>query len=250
MKESILAKSLKDFLSKKFLFMSLAPLIVPILVLGGIFIYGSGELVTLLHQGASTGDFSYLDESAYPTLTYLLGFSVVQWLIVTLFVVFGTLSTILVSLIIAVITVGLLTPTIVKTIRKKSYLHVEKGKEDNLFVSLLNVFKIFMKFILLFLCTLPFLLLPFVNVMIFQLPFFYLFYKLMMYDMISVGMSKNTLEVIEKHKFYLIFVLILFFLVSLVPLLGLLLQVFFVVYLSHFILSKSQLIVSTSNTDK
>ena len=241
MKDTIIAKAVNDFFSGKFLFMSLAPFVVPVLVLGGFFIYGSSELITLLQDGASSGDFSYIDEKAYPTLTYILGFTVIHWLIMSLFVVFGTLGTVLLSLIIAVITVGLLTPAIVSSVRKKHYGHIEADKEHNLFFSLWTIIKIFMKFIFLFLCTLPFLLLPFVNFMIFQLPFFYLFYKLMMYDLISVGISSDVLKIMEENRLYLFVVMALFFFLSLIPLFGLLLQVFFVVYLSHFILSKSTL---------
>ncbi|WP_458700112.1 EI24 domain-containing protein [Sulfurospirillum sp. 1307] len=247
MSETVLAKSLKDFFSGRFLFISLAPFIVPILILGGFFIYGSSEFIDLLNQGASTGDFSFIDESVHPTIAYLLTFSIIHWLIMTLFVVVGTFGVVLISLIIAVITVGLLTPFIVSSIRKRHYPHIREGSEDSLFKSLWNIFIIFLKFILLFLCTLPFLLLPFVNFMIFQVPFFYLFYQLMVYDLLSVGVSEDAKKIVEENKISLLIILLIFFFLSLIPMFGLLLQVFFVVYLSHFILSKSRTFVEKSN---
>ena len=247
MSESVFAKAIRDFFSGKFLFLSLAPFVVPFIVLGGLLIYGSGELLGLLHQGASSGDFSFIDESAYPTLSYLLTFSIVHWLITALFLVAGTLGLVLVSLIIAVITVGFLTPYIVKSIRKSSYPHIKEGVEDKLLASLWNIFKIFMKFLLLFVCVLPFLFLPFINFMIFQVPFFYLFYKLMVYDLISVGISADAKKIVEENRVYLVVILLIFFFLSLIPLFGLLMQVFFVVYLSHFILSKSKIYVEKSN---
>ena len=76
MHNSTLVKASKDFFTGKFLFLSLAPFIVPILILGAFFIYGSSEFFTLLQEGSSSGDYSYIDESAYPILTYLLGFAV------------------------------------------------------------------------------------------------------------------------------------------------------------------------------
>ena len=249
MRESVIGKSLGDFFSGKFLFMSFTPFVVPILVLGGFFLYGSSELFTLLHNGAATGDFSYIDEKTYPILTYILGFTVIHWLIMSLFVVFGSLGVVLLSVIIAVITVGLLTPVIVNSVRKKHYAFIEPAKEDNLLLVLWTILKIFVKFIFLFLCTLPFLLLPFVNFMIFQLPFFYLFYKLMMYDILSVGVSKDTAKIMDENKVYLFVVLGIFFLLSLIPLFGLLLQVFFVIYLSHFILSKSSAYKSNTSLE-
>lgn len=202
MKDTIIAKAVKDFFSGKFLFMSLAPFVVPIVVLSGFFIYGSSELFTLLQEGANSGDFSYIDEQTYPILTYILGFTVIHWLIMSLFVVFGTLGTVLLSLIIAVITVGLLTPTIVNSVRKRHYAHIKPVNEDNFLFSLWTIFTIFMKFVLLFLCTLPFLLLPFVNFMIFQLPFFYLFYRLMIYDLLSTGISQDASKIMEENKLF------------------------------------------------
>jgi len=239
MHNSTIAKASKDFFTGKFLFLSLAPFVVPILFLGAFFIYGSSELSVFLEQGAVSGNYSYIDESAHPTLAYLLSFAVFHWLIMTLFVVFGTFGVVLLSLIIAVITVGLMTPYIVSLVRKNSYEHIKKADGDGFVFSLWIIVKIFMKFLLLFLCTLPFLLLPFINFFIFQLPFFYLFYRLMMYDLISSGICVDAEAIVRENRLYLFVVLGLFFFLSLIPLFGLLLQVFFVVYLSHFILNKS-----------
>ena len=250
MHNSTLVKASKDFFTGKFLFLSLAPFIVPILILGAFFIYGSSEFFTLLQEGSSSGDYSYIDESAYPILTYLLGFAVFHWLIMTLFVLLGTFSIVLLSLVIAVITVGLLTPYIVNAVRKKSYQNIESADEDSFLFSIWNTFIIFMKFILLLLCVLPLLLLPFVNFFIFQLPFFYLFYRLMMYDLISSGVCKDAESIIKENRLYLFVVMGIFFFLSLIPLFGLLLQVFFVVYLSHFILDKSKEIMLNRNTNK
>ncbi|WP_024954151.1 EI24 domain-containing protein [Sulfurospirillum arcachonense] len=247
MHEMTLTKATKDFFSQKFLFMSLTPFIIPILVLGAIFLYGSNELFVLLRDGSVSGDFSYINESEYPTFAYLLSFSVVHWIVMTLFVLLGSFGVVLFSLVIAVITVGLLTPLIVKNVREKNYSHVKPAKADSIIFSLWHIFKIFMKFLLLLLCSLPFLFIPLFNFMVFQLPFFYLFYRLMMYDLVSVGISDDAEKIIKENRVYLLIVMGIFFLLSLIPLLGLLLQVFFVVYLSHFILSKSQAIVSTSN---
>ena len=219
--------------------MSLAPFIVSILILGGFFIYGSSEFIDFLQQGAVSGDYSHIDEAAHPIFAYLLGFAVFNWLLVALVVLFGSLGVILVSLVLAVLVVGFMTPVIVEAVRKKSYMHVKKADGDGIFLSVWVVFKIFMKFLLLFLCTLPLLMLPFINFFIFQLPFFYLFYSLMMYDLVSSGVCNDAKFIIKENRVYLFIVMAIFFFLSLIPLLGLLLQVFFVVYLSHFLLSKS-----------
>ena len=240
MHNSIIVKASKDFFTGKFLFLSLAPFMAPIVILGAFFVYGSNEFIDLLQQGSVSGDYSYIDEAAYPILSYLLGFAVFHWLLVTLFVVFGTFGVVLLSLVLAVITVGLLTPYIVGLVRKNRYPHVKEAIGDGFLFSIWSTIKIFLKFILLFLCTLPFLLLPFINFFIFQLPFFYLFYRLMMYDLVSCGVCEDAEHIIKENKIYLFVIMGIFFFLSLIPLFGLLLQVFFVVYLSHFVLSKSK----------
>ena len=248
MRNSILLKTFKDISTSKFLFLSLAPFVAPVLILGAFFLYGGGEFIALLQEGSVSGDYSFIDEAAHPTLAYLLGFAVFHWFLTALFVLFGTLGVVLLSLVIAVITVGLLTPYIISLVRKDSYPHIEAVDGDGFFSTLWSIFKIFMKFLFLFLCTLPFLLLPFVNFFILQLPFFYLFYRLMVYDLLSSGACADAEQIIKEHRFYIFIVMVFFFFLSLVPLFGLLLQVFFIIYLSHFILDKSEYLSSICNS--
>lgn len=219
--------------------MSLAPFIAPIIVLGAIFIYGGGEFFIALQSSAQSGDASIVDGAAHPWVAYLLGFALVQWLLMAVFAVFGTLGVVLVSLIIAVVIVGFLTPVIVRVIRVKNYPNIEAAREHSLGQTLGNILKIFALFLVLLVCTLPFVFIPMLNFLFLQLPFFYLFYKLMLYDILSVGICADAAQIIEENRIYLFLVMLLFFFLSVIPFVGLLLQVFIVIYLSHFILSKS-----------
>lgn len=239
MNDLVFIKAFRDFFSKSFLFLSLAPFLIPVILLSSLFYYGGSEFSVLLVEGSQSGDFSFLDESAHPILAFLLGFSVVHWLIITLLGVFGTLGVILLSLVIAMVVVGFLTPQVVRIIRKRHYLHVEAVKPDSLAKSLSTMALIFLKFLGLFIFCLPFLLLPFVSFFILNIPFFYLFYKFMIYDVLSTGLSKDAQRVVHENSIYLFIVMVLFFSLSLIPLLGLFFQLFFVAYLTHFILSKS-----------
>ncbi len=71
---------------------------------------------------------------------------------------------------------------------------------------------------------------------------------MMMYDLISSGVCADAEYIIKENRLYLFIVMGFFFFFSLIPMFGLLLQVFFVVYLSHFILNKSKAIELASNT--
>ncbi|DAB35370.1 MAG TPA: hypothetical protein CFH82_00530 [Sulfurospirillum sp. UBA12182] len=239
MRDTVFIKTLRDFFSKRFIFLSLAPFFIPLVILFGVFYYGGSEFWTLLLQGSQSGDFSFLDENAHPILAFLLGFSVVHWILITLLGVFGTIGVVLLSLVIAMVVVGFLTPSVVKIIREKHYVHVKPVKPDNLFKSLSSMGLIFVKFLALFLVCLPFLLLPFISFFILNIPFFYLFYKFMLYDILSCGISEQAHQIVHENSVYLVFVLLIFFSLSLIPLFGLLLQLFFVIYLTHFIFSKS-----------
>lgn len=233
------SKALEDATSGKFLAMALVPFFVPIILLGGFFIYGGSELFSMLSQGAQSGDFSFLDEQAYPTLSYILSFSVVHWLIVALFAVIGTFGVVLFSVVIAVVVVGFLTPMIVGSVRKRHYEHIQKAQAEPFLKTLVSMLKAFGVFLLLLLVAIPMLFIPILNIFALQVPFIYLFYKLMLVDMLSVGISSQTESLAKKHKTQLRVTLGVFYFLSLIPFLGLFLQVFYVTYLSHFFFSKS-----------
>ncbi len=238
---SIILKSLKDYFSKKILFLSFAPLFIPMVIFGLIFIFGGNSLIDLLSQGAQSGDFSFLDESAHPFLAYILGFAVVKWLIVTLFYLFGFAFVVAVSIVIAVIVVGFLTPKIVKIVRDRHYGDIELSSDMGMFESMGALLGIFGKFILIFLVSLPFLLIPVLNFITFYIPFFYLFYKLMILDILSSGITSKERgkEIVKKHRVNLILSLGVCFALSLIPFAGLFLQPLFVIYLAHFFFTKS-----------
>lgn len=240
MKETILVKSLKDQLSKRFLFLSLAPFIIPMILFSALAMLGGNEFVLILEEGSSTGDFSFLDESEYPIIAWLLGFGVVHWILIALLTILGTFGVILLSLVAALIVVGFLTPIIIKSVRKRHYPDVHKAKSDNIFKTLSTIAWIFLKFIGIFLFCLPFLILPFVSLFILNIPFFYLFYHLLVYDVVSNGICEDAYEIVRKNKTYIFIVMLGFFTLSLIPFMGLLLQVFFVTYLAHFIFSKAK----------
>jgi len=238
---SILIKSLRDYFSKKILFLSFAPLFLPMIIFGILFLFGGNSLIDVLSQGAQSGDFSFLDESAHPILAYILGFAVVKWLIVTLFYLFGFAFVVVTSIIIAVIVVGFLTPKIVKIVRDRHYKEVELSSDMGMFESMGSLLGIFGKFILIFLVSLPFLLIPVLNFITFYIPFFYLFYKLMILDMLSSGITtkERGYEIVKRYKINLIITLGIFFAISLIPFAGLFLQPLFVIYLAHFFFTKS-----------
>ncbi|OIU08216.1 hypothetical protein AW224_04680, partial [Campylobacter jejuni] len=87
---------------------------------------------------------------------------------------------------------------------------------------------------ILLLCTLA-LFLPFINIFVYYLAFYYLFHKLLMIDVTSTILDKESFKNFHSDFSPLEFKFstLCFYLLSSVPLLGLFLQVFFVIFLTH-----------------
>ncbi|MDD3462527.1 MAG: EI24 domain-containing protein [Sulfurospirillaceae bacterium] len=243
---SLLMVSLKDYFSKKFMLLSIAPLAIPLVLFGFLLVYVGGEFSVMMADSAS-GQSVVVDQATHPIIAWLLGFYIVNWLVVTLFYLFGTVFVMLSSLVVAVIVIGLLTPFIVSIIRKRHYPSLQPYNDVSFIDSFFALLWIFAKFLVAFLVALPFLLVPFLNILIFYIPFFYLFYKLMILDMLSCGIAdkKTLLGISKEYQTTLLVTLFGFFMLSLVPFAGLFLQTFFVIYLSHFFFQKVTLKTSS-----
>ena len=235
---SPIALSIKDYLSGKFLGLSLAPLMIPMVLFGLFLVLGGGELLEVLETGASSGDFSFLDEKAHPVLAFLLGLAVVKWLLVTFFYLFGGLFAVLLSIVLAIVVIGFLTPVVVKIIRKRHYAHINlEGMKAS--QSLSMTLGVFGRFALLLLVMIPFMFIPVLNIVAINLPFFYLFHRMLVLDVASTMMSKERFFAFkDSHRFSLLLINGGFFFLSLIPLVGLFLQLLFVTYLSHYMFQK------------
>ena len=236
---SLISQSIKDFFSKKFLTLSFAPLLVPIILLGFLVAFGGAEFHMVLETGASTGDFSFLDENAHPFLAWLLGFTATQWFLVTFFYVFGGLFAVLLSLVIAIVVIGFLTPFVVKILHKKYYSHITLSKSMSSVLTMSMSIGVFLRFLGLFLVSIPFMFIPLFNLLAINGPFFYLFHRMLLIDVGSSMMNKEEFLVFKsRNKWQLFGANFGFFMLSLIPFLGLFLQLLFVIYITHYAFSK------------
>lgn len=233
--------SFKDFLTPKFLGLSFLPFIVSLVLLGGFMLFGGSELFNALSDGARSGDFSFLDEERFPLVAKVLSYSVTRWLISALFYFAGVFLVIILSLIIAAIVVGFLTPIITKNINEKHYNLTKKSEPSFARVSFLMIKEIGI-FTLLLLIALPFLFVPVVRLFIIHIPFFYMYHKFMLIDIASNTLDKHRFEIVyQKNGGYdFIFLCFLFYLISLIPLVGIFLQILFVINLTHNIYQKER----------
>jgi hypothetical protein len=226
----ILKRSAKDFLSRRFLIMSFAPLIVALIVLGVLIFLGAGELIDALNI--------WLDDPqlgvSYPMLAKLMSFAFVHYIIAIFVYFFGLFLVLFFSLVIGVITLGFLTPVVTRTLHAQYYSHLPLV-QMNFASSLGGMGLIILKALGILILCVPFMFVPALNLIAFNAPFFYLFYSLLIFDVRSNICSKRDfIAAIKGRKMDLFLAVLAFYFCALIPVIGLFLQLFFAIYLTHF----------------
>lgn len=228
--------SIKDFLSKKYILLSILPFIFSLLIMGVIAYFGGYELHDVLLKSGENSGYAFFNSAKYPKI-----FESINWLIGILISISGVFLVIVFSILIASIVAGFLTPIITKDINKK-YYNIDKKNE----VSTLRIIKIsiieFFKFLGILLICLPFLMVPIINLFVITIPFFYIYYKFLLIDVASNALDATKFEFSYKNGggYSFMFASFIFYLVCLIPLAGILFQLFFVIYLTHLTYQKEQ----------
>ena len=242
---NLLRLGFKDFFTAKFIALSILPLLLSIVCLAWLSIWGGGEIFDLLSEGAKSGDYGFIEPNS--TLSSyavkILNFSATKWIISILFYVLSTFLTIIISIIIALIVAGFLTPVAAKEINKRHYHYIPKSEASTARVLKVMMVEI-MKFLGILLVCLPLLFVPLLNLFIINVPFFYIYYKFLLIDVGSntLDSDKFELALLEGGGIKFIAFTFLFYLISLVPLVGLFFQLYFVIVLSHLFYQRSALI--------
>ncbi|EGI5162262.1 hypothetical protein CO830_06875 [Campylobacter coli] len=222
----ILRLAIKDFFTLQFLKFALIPLVFSFILMVFLAVFGFSALLNYFNSLFSVG------EDSFWAWFYTLHF--VQILITIISFLFSGFIVVFASVFLALFITSFLTPFIAKEINQK-YYHYNNTNEVSTLKIIFEIFKIFIKFIgILLLCTLA-LFLPFINIFVYYLAFYYLFHKLLMIDVTSTILDKESFK-----NFYsdfspleFKFSTLCFYLLSSVPFLGLFLQVFFMIFLTH-----------------
>jgi uncharacterized protein involved in cysteine biosynthesis len=173
--------------------------------------------------GALTG-IGWLDQAITTILNWLLG--VLGWVLI------AALSTITATMII-----GFFTPYIVREIHRRHYPDVRLEGGISVVEYLWLLFKSFLKFLGVGLLSVIFYFIPLLNYIAFHIPFYYLFSTLMTLDVGGEIFTKRELEEALKSERTRIYSTTLgLYLITLIPLAGMLLQVYFVSVMAHLFL--------------
>lgn len=153
----------------------------------------------------------------------------------------GSFLVLILSVFIALIVAGFLTPVVANEIKRRHYRNLEIS-EISTARSVKLIGAVLLKFTAISLISLPFLFVPILNLFIIQLPFFYLYYALLLVDVGSNTLSEKRFELVwmEGGGYEYKFTALIFYLLCLIPLVGLFLQIFFVIYFSHFFFQKER----------
>lgn len=223
----ILKLSLHDFFSKKFLNFAFLPLFLSFIVLCILSYFGFSALLNFF-------DKLFGGDPAASWLAFIYSFAFVQILIAVLSYICASFIVVFTSVFFAIFIVSFLTPYICKALNAK-YYHYECTKGVSNLTVFTKMLWILCKFMIFFGIATLLLLVPFVNLFIYNIVVYYLFHKLLLLDVAS-----NTLSQEEFTHFYaksspLEFKMstFCFYLLAFVPFAGLFLQVFFVIFLTH-----------------
>jgi len=214
--QNVFLLGLKDFLSKKFLALTLLPFVITFVLFGALWSLFGFDL-----QIANLTGIDLIDSLIQSVAEFLMG--IFGWILV------AALSTVTATMI-----VGFLTPYIVREIHRRHYpdIPIEGGISIAGYLWLL--FKSLVKFLGVGLLSILFYFIPLLNYIAFHLPFYYLFSTLMSLDVGGEIFSKKELEEVLKKEWLTIHsTTLILYLITLLPFAGMLLQVYFVSVMAH-----------------
>ncbi len=248
--QNILRLSIKDFFSAKMLKYSLLPFILTIIVMYLLFFYIAGVSLeslgsmdihttqTTIQNGIPHTEITDTKIEGGGIIDYIVNFvatsALVSWLISFSLYAIGGFITLYLSIIVAVIIIGFLTPYVLKEIQRRHYNDVEMIGYSNIFLGLLQVFKWLFVMILLFFLFIPLYFIPIVNIIALNLPLYYFFHKMITYDIASNIVSYEENRLIKFNSANNIrFKTLALYLISLIPFAIFFGAVFYVIYLGH-----------------
>jgi hypothetical protein len=235
--------SSKDYLNPFFIFISIIPLIVTLVILFTMF--GSMmESTWIWLDSLNTATSGGITVEGQPVssgveefwlVKLLAEYTFSKWLVMAFFYLSGAYFIIILSVVIAIMIIGLLTPMIVKKVHELHYPHVELKSFGTIIGFMMKLFKTLFVMMFLFILFIPLYFIPLVNIVALNFPFYY-FYHVMMLDDVGSNIvdRKEFFTIVDENKPSIYGHTLILFTLAMLPLAGLLLQGFFVIYLSHF----------------
>jgi len=251
MKENLFILSIKDFFTAPMLKISFLPFIISALVLYVLFFSAtSSTLDSLEHSqihleeqhtsivnGITQSEKNVTDiqnPTSSTILHFLMTHAATSWLVSFFVYTIGSIFTLLFSVMLALIIIGFLTPKILSIIQKNHYPDVQMHGFGGVVENILYLIKTILVMLLLLFFLTPLYFIPLINIVAFNLPFYYFFHKMLNHDVGSTICTQEQFALINfKAKSRIRMVTFTLFLLTLVPFVGLFGSAFLVIYLGH-----------------
>ncbi len=240
----VIGLSIKDFFTKPMLKIALLPLIFVMIVMFILFFaaadYGFDALQEFIRASQNNEEINidpnapfYFIWATY-IITFLFKYSITSWLVGFLVYTIGTIFVMMFSVLLTILIIGFLTPIILNVLKKRHYNHVQTNGFGSLLSPVWVALKSGIIMILLFIIFIPLYFIPLVNIIAFNLPFYYFFHKLLTYDVASTILTEEEYKLIQakdanKFRFRTLFL----YFISMIPFITLFSAVFYIIYLGH-----------------
>ena len=244
--QNILSLSIKDFLSPQMLKYALLPFIISMIIMYSLFfMLASAGLDALGSFDVSSTQTSiqngiphtesiqtHLEGSAI--IKFLMSHAITSWVATFLVYAIGGFFTLYLSIFVAVLVIGFLTPFVLKALQQRHYQDVEMLGYSNVFTGLLSVLKWALIMLLLFFLFIPLYFIPLVNIIAFNFPLYYFFHKVMTFDIATSICTKDE-DYLMKYKFAneLRMKTFALYLLSLIPMAIFFGAIFYIIYLGN-----------------
>lgn len=245
-RENLLLLSIKDFLSPKMLKFTLMPFIISMIIMYILFFILAGAGLDALGTfNVQTTEISIQDGIPHTdTLTaqlegsaiikFLMSHAITSWIATFLVYAVGGFFTLYLSIIVAILVIGFLTPYILKELQQRHYADVKMIGYSNIATALLAVLKWALIMLLLFFLFIPLYFIPLINIIAFNFPLYYFFHKMMTFDVASTICTKEEDAVIKfRYANELRLKTLGLYLISLIPFAVFFGAVFYVIYLGN-----------------
>lgn len=244
--KDVVLRSIKDLLTPKMLKYSILPFIITLVSLYIVFFIIAGigveHLGTLSVESSQTTIENGVPhtESFNATIAdssivkFLMRYAITSWIVTFFIYGVGAFLAIYFSIFLTVLIIGFLTPFVLRELHSRSYSDVEMIGHSNIIYALFLGLKSTLFMILLFILLIPFYFIPFLNIIAFNLPMYYFFHKMLLYDVSSSICTKEEAKEIRYFRANNLRVkTALLYLISLIPFAIFFVAVFLIIYLGH-----------------
>lgn len=230
---SLLHVSLKDFFTFEVLRLAIVPLLATMLILYLLFFATADYLLAQMHQIELAAQNPGGGEEGL--LAWALRYSLTSWIAGVLLYTVGIVAVMYLSIFTTLLIVGFMTPWLVEIVRRRHYPQERTHGFGTVGSVLWHFIVTFGVMVLLFILLLPFYFIPLLGLLVIHIPFYYLFHRLLNYDVASTICSQEEFALrmrtqgatIRLHTLWM-------YLTTLIPFGALFAMLFYVLFLAHY----------------